>query len=240
MDSQYAKWFAGIANEMDTKLDSFEVAALTSYFDGVIPLQDTALGLAALPSQGPPGTTRRYPQSTPSTLALPKIKGANEIIWPYERDVGFGENWRNDFNSLSAQHYRAKPLLQPICAQWINSNAFTARLIRAFIIDGYYWALLLSEESNVSAAAQYFILASKEFLYNPFRNADKQNNPWVTGWGNETQLWTGERGFNMERWNFWKSQWGALRVREELSDDAREAARRAEVAMDKAERQKER
>ncbi|XHF97099.1 hypothetical protein AWENTII_000701 [Aspergillus wentii] len=100
--------------------------------------------------------------------------------------------------------------------------------------------LTAREESNVSAAAQYFILASKEFLYNPFRNADKQNNPWVTGWGNETQLWTGERGFNMERWNFWKSQWGALRVREELSDDAREAARRAEVAMDKAERQKER
>ncbi|OJJ38705.1 hypothetical protein ASPWEDRAFT_65682 [Aspergillus wentii DTO 134E9] len=146
MDSQYAKWFAGIANEMDTKLDPFEVAALTSYFDDVIPLQDTVSRLKwpTIPGPGgPPGTTRRYPQSTPSTLALPKIKGANEIIWPYERDVGFGENWRNDFNSLSAQHYRAKPLLQPICAQWINSNAFTARLIGAFIIDGYYWALLL-------------------------------------------------------------------------------------------------
>ncbi|XHF97098.1 hypothetical protein AWENTII_000700 [Aspergillus wentii] len=57
MDSQYAKWFAGIANEMDTKLDPFEVAALTSYFDDVIPLQDTVSRLK-WPTIPGPGVSR--------------------------------------------------------------------------------------------------------------------------------------------------------------------------------------
>lgn len=87
--------------------------------------------------------------------------------------------------------------------------------------------------ANIVTAAQYFIYASKVLFEYPL------NEPTYIGYEDDSELWEGRKGYSAERWTFWRERWEALTQNENLCDEAREAARRAEVSMGKAERQKE-
>lgn len=157
--------------------------------------------------------------------------------------------------ALWAHHLRVKSLSDPIGSQWVNYHVFSASLLAAGLLPGaHYWALCLivdalekkldakhppaRQELDITAVAQYFIYAAKDILENPFRDiSDDTGNLYSVAWGNESQLWFGGKGFSLSRWGFWKSRFGELRRSEELGDEAREGARRAEVSMEKAERQ---
>lgn len=157
-------------------------------------------------------------------------------------------------SGLESDHLEAQLKADPVNTKWVNYHLFTARLIAANLLDGHYLALTLivealekeaplldldsEQESNIRAAAQYFIYAAKNMLHNPFQ--DKANaTAYSTSWGDSSELWKGDKGFSLERWNFWKTRFGEIRVMEELDEETREASRRAEVAMDKSERQNE-
>lgn len=154
-------------------------------------------------------------------------------------------------SGLASDHSEVQLKADPINTKWVNYHIFTARLIAANLLDGHYLAFILvvdalekeapladlgpEQESNVRAAAQYFIYAAKDMLHNPFR--DKANaTAYSTSWGEGSELWKGDKWFSLDRWNFWKTRFGEVRVVEELDEDTREASRRAEVAMDKSER----
>jgi hypothetical protein len=59
-----------------------------------------------------------------------------------------------------------------------------------------------------------------------------------TDWYRESVLWKGKTGFSRERWSLWEKRMEMFSVSEELSGETREFARRAVVAMGKAERAK--
>lgn len=87
--------------------------------------------------------------------------------------------------------------------------------------------------ANIAAAAPYFIHASKWLL--------ECSPSELTGydWEDDGELWKGPKGYSAARWVFWRERWEVLRQDENLSDEEREAARRAEVSMGKAERQQQ-
>ncbi|PLB54763.1 hypothetical protein P170DRAFT_460807 [Aspergillus steynii IBT 23096] len=181
---------------------------------------------------------------------LPPPFNTDEANWTLEKETIFPQVWRDLRDSLEAQYHEVKILSDPMYAKWVNYHAFTGRLISSSLMEPYYWALHLTVEAletkvddskptakqdgNIAAAGQYFIHAAKDLLHNPFRGAEGTH---ATSWGKDSQMWQEEQGFSTERLGFWRRRFGQLRVLETLSEGTREAARRAEVGMEKAERQ---
>lgn len=90
------------------------------------------------------------------------------------------------------------------------------------------------DESDIRSAAQYFIIAAKSIIRMPNdMTADERN---TTSEGGGSSLWKEQR-FSMELWHSWKSRLEQIRESNQLSEQIREDARAAVVAMDKAERQ---
>jgi hypothetical protein len=85
-------------------------------------------------------------------------------------------------------------------------------------------------QTNVPAAAQWFIYAGKLIL----KNAKKLDKQWFSG----VQAWRGKEGFSEERWEFWEARLDRIGDMENLSEETKEWARRAGVAMGKAEKAK--
>jgi len=86
-------------------------------------------------------------------------------------------------------------------------------------------------EINVPAAANWFIFAAKEVLAGGAKVGKESFE------ASEMREWK-EKGFSRERWGFWKKRLEELSTSELLSEDAKEAARRAVISMSKAERAK--
>jgi hypothetical protein len=92
-------------------------------------------------------------------------------------------------------------------------------------------------EMRIPAAAPWFIFASKAIL----QHGKGMATLWGeigTDWWRDSILWKGKSGFNRERWASWKERLEVFSKREQLSDETRESARKAVVAMGKAERAK--
>lgn len=89
------------------------------------------------------------------------------------------------------------------------------------------WSL----ETNLPAAANWFVFASEDLL--------TQGDKVETKYFDESELgeWKG-KGFSRERWAFWKHRLEKLTTSELLSEETKEATRKAVVNMGKAERTK--
>lgn len=128
--------------------------------------------------------------------------------------------------------------------RFINSHAFTAATLSAGLYDHLnvaFWnvqdgiemklpsPISVDENVKIIIAARYVIHATN-FMLDHLPSLDPRRD--------RSDLWKGPSVFNLERWDMWKTRFDELRQNKELSDEARELARQAEVAMGKAERQK--
>jgi hypothetical protein len=86
-------------------------------------------------------------------------------------------------------------------------------------------------ELHAPAASQWFVHAAPLVL-----EASERNQ--MSSMTSDSEVWKGEHGFSVERWELWKGKFDALHGKEGLSGDAAHAARRAFVAMEKAERRR--
>lgn len=92
-------------------------------------------------------------------------------------------------------------------------------------------------EARIPVAAYWFIHASRAILLHGKGMTSLWGEIGTQSW-RDSILWKGKGGFSKERWDFWKERMEMFSKREQLSDDTREIARRAVVAMGKAERAK--
>lgn len=144
-----------------------------------------------------------------------------------------------------------KNISDPVCRQWINFHTWAATCLRSGLDTDAYFGLVLIVEVlekkldptrisplqhlDIAAAAQYLIYAAGKMLHCPIYSS---KSVYHTGWGKDSEFWKGAEGFSLERWNYWKERWEIMRTTDGLSEETREAARRAGVAMEKAERAK--
>jgi hypothetical protein len=84
-------------------------------------------------------------------------------------------------------------------------------------------------ELHAPAAGQWFVHAAPLLLAASERGQQSSMR-------SASETWKGADGFSAERWEAWKGRWDALHGREGLSGEAAHLARRALVAMEKAER----
>ncbi|KAJ5979703.1 hypothetical protein N7481_007001 [Penicillium waksmanii] len=116
----------------------------------------------------------------------------------------------------------------PGAKEWINTNAFTARLIGAKIVNWEtfpIWALreafeepfrsVAENDIHALVAAQWIFHAGK-IIYELSVEESLVENPRITKGGS---LFDGESGFNIKRWAFWKKRAGELN--NEASDEVR-------------------
>jgi hypothetical protein len=85
-------------------------------------------------------------------------------------------------------------------------------------------------ELNIPAAIQWLLHATRIIL--------RDGHLMGTDWGTQSELWQGKEGFSRERWNFWKDRLEQIQSQDELDDKTKQLARKASVAMSKAERAK--
>jgi hypothetical protein len=149
-----------------------------------------------------------------------------------------------EFPPQSTGNQRSSPSVN-LSQKWANHNAFTAACMSARVMgmEKSYWDLGLITgalenksktvpqlEMDVAAAAQWFLHAGSEIW--------RTKADYGAVYGQDSELWKGKPGFSKERWNIWKERLATLEKDERLSDDTREAARKAVVAMGKTERAK--
>lgn len=155
----------------------------------------------------------------------------------------------SDIQTQTSSHATSTVDLQH---RWANFHAFTARAESTGIMcSNLSWGISLFVstlekkittkdkkskdawllEMNLPATANWFIFAAKEILTGGAKIDKKYFE------ASDLKEWK-ERGFSRERWNLWKGRLGELSTSEILSDDAKEAARKAVVSMEKAERAK--
>ena len=121
---------------------------------------------------------------------------------------------------------------------WLGSNLNSAILV---IVEALEKKETSSSEStwllemHVPAAAQWFVHASKVILKD---GKDVYKNWFLGSQSNVSQTWKGKEGFSKERWEFWKRRLGKVEGMEVYSEETKEWARKADVAMGKAERAK--
>jgi hypothetical protein len=108
--------------------------------------------------------------------------------------------------------------------EWLNLNSFIARLGKEFISFGL-WELrnglegLKAEDKSapeavvnarILVATEWIIKGGRgllrESLLNALSHEPNSGSPWSGG-----PLFPGARGFNLERWGFWKRRLGELR-----------------------------
>lgn len=108
--------------------------------------------------------------------------------------------------------------------EWVNVNSFVAKLGKQFLGFGL-WALrsglegaVEEEKHTPEAVANIRILVATEWiiydgrallqesLLNGLSHEPTSGQPWRGG-----PLFPGTRGFNLERWGFWKRRLGELR-----------------------------
>ena len=111
--------------------------------------------------------------------------------------------------------------------EWLNLNSFVARLGKGFVNFGL-WEMRCGLEGNgdeevdkpvpeavvntrILVATEWIVQGGRELLRASLLNAlsgePTSGKPWRGG-----PLFLGTRGFNLERWGFWKRRFGELRA----------------------------
>ncbi|KAK2612309.1 hypothetical protein QQS21_001735 [Conoideocrella luteorostrata] len=185
----------------------------------------------------------------------PEPKGEGEEF--IDLDDGFywreltdwGINWADAFNSYGAQLFNtASPNPEERAVRkdrWNSACGYSARLASTgdamlsfgasldlatrAISDGLETDLTEKDYGSIDAAAQVFKHASSELLR---RCKAKQ----ATGLMSDSSgLWSGQDGYSMERWQFWKDRWNSLAKQQASSPNIHDSAREALRHMDKVE-----
>ncbi|KAE8386440.1 hypothetical protein BDV23DRAFT_187249 [Aspergillus alliaceus] len=266
MTATYAQWFASASQDEDFFLEPSEHSTLQSYFEGNFSLQDAVSRLTGPSKPQWNSHQASQVWEVLLTLAEDYDEAHDDIISLIkallsqsdakgradEEMYGFPFCWRAHHDSLWAQECNIKSFSDPVGSKWVTYQAFTARLIASSLVGAYGWVLFHTvdalekpvnpekltarQDVDIAAAAQYFIYAANDILHHPLgSNGYDENNVNVL-WQEGNEFWEGEQGFTVERWEFWKKRFGQVRDLEQLRDGTREAARRAEVGMEKAER----
>ena len=130
--------------------------------------------------------------------------------------------------------------------QWINFNAFSARLCAAAIGDsdpvwGFFTirdALEVQPASHTSdmdicAASQWIVYAGATI----YETDNKMiNDHWKDALAKETALWKGAPGFSRKRWTVWKGRFEELKKSDSVTDAVKTSAREAFIEMEAIER----
>ena len=111
--------------------------------------------------------------------------------------------------------------------EWLNLNSFVARLGKGFVSFGL-WEIRCGLEgegdeeedkpapeavvnTRILVATEWIIQGGRELLRASLQNAlsgePTSGKPWRCG-----PLFPGNRGFNLERWGFWKRRFGELKM----------------------------
>ncbi|KAI9927599.1 hypothetical protein MW887_003219 [Aspergillus wentii] len=244
--SQYEEWFSAVSTGKVFDCNPRELTIFRSYLDANLSPAEAAEQLTApAPPQWNSSFTGRlwtmilflakdYEEAHDDLVALVQeffTAEPGDIDWAEEKKTYLPESWRATYDYLASDHSEIGNLTDPTSAQWVNYNAFTARLLSVSVLKTQYWALRLvvdalekkvdltkptaRQDGDITAAAQYFIHAAKDMLENELWN--KAGSRYTTTWGDESQLWHGEKGLSLERWTFWKTRFGEMRVAEGLS-----------------------
>ena len=129
--------------------------------------------------------------------------------------------------------------------QWVNFNAFAARVLESGLVKWYHFAVwsfrdALEEKEleskdcwyyRIRAAAQW-IEQSGNMLFHSLSNTElteRDLNNMSNG-----LLYQGEGGLSKERWNFWKMKFRAL-AKLDVSEDVKAIAIRAAEQMEEKE-----
>ncbi|KAM5444388.1 hypothetical protein MferCBS31731_000907 [Microsporum ferrugineum] len=163
--------------------------------------------------------------------------------WSVNIIRSFSVNWRDVHDALWSDRRQMKHVSDPAGQNWINYHAFSAACIREGILTDLYWAYIIivdglerkvrypitpQQDADVAAACQYFIHGASHILRN---GCQPEYGETLRGWGDESELWQGEKGLTPGRWTFWGERLDTLRLDEGFSDETREAARRGEAAI---------
>jgi hypothetical protein len=132
--------------------------------------------------------------------------------------------------------------------RWVNFNAFCARLTRDGTCDRSAHAIwdlreALEEEPDqreeaakehgkqldvrIPVAANWITIAGN-VLYRHSGDCGKDGELGVASQG---RLYSGQAGFSLERWAFWKERFGVIKANEGVADGTKQAAEEAEAAM---------
>ncbi|KAI5809201.1 hypothetical protein BZA77DRAFT_391816 [Pyronema omphalodes] len=131
--------------------------------------------------------------------------------------------------------------------RWVNFNAFCARLTRDGTCDRSSHAIwdlreALEEDLDqgedaceeekypdvrISVAANWITIAG-DVLYRHSSDCGKGGELGVASQG---KLYSGQAGFSLERWAFWKERFGVVKASGNITDGTKQAAEEAEAAM---------
>lgn len=126
---------------------------------------------------------------------------------------------------------------------WTSLNAFVARVdqLQLSSFDDYaIWAMRSSveaaapEDSELDTTDSYVPPATTWILYGGEKvwersQAGLEGTPSTRG----GPLWTGKRGYSVERWLFWKKRFCEVAAMDDLKSGTREMASKANEIMDK-------
>jgi hypothetical protein len=139
----------------------------------------------------------------------------------------------------------ASPEVYSLASRWSNLHEFYAKFEVGEMSQfglGLSLALISIEQAleakspttahlelRAPAASQWFVHAAPLLL----QASERGQQSSMTS---DSETWKGAGGYSVERWETWKGRWDALHGREGLSGETAHLARRALVAMEKAER----
>jgi hypothetical protein len=133
--------------------------------------------------------------------------------------------------------------MENFAMRWQNFHAFAAASEAAGLHAlGLYFGLLrivyaLERTSNTIVELEIHVPAAAEWLIHTSRLILNSTNSDVGDlWGKDSEDWKGPDGISKDRWVFWKMRLEHLRLRDDLRHETRDIARKAQVAMEKAER----
>lgn len=181
-------------------------------------------------------------------------KGEGEDVYDFDDGYYWREltewanNWADTFNRHAADCFNSKAGEEgeKAKADYISACAFTARLAATNeeALSSYgaaleraasaiSWSLEVeavpsTEPERLKAAAQLFMYAAPEL-----HRYCKEGKKLASLDSPIGSVWKGKNGFSLERWKFWADRLNELAEKEDLSDDARTAAKQAREAMER-------
>lgn len=131
--------------------------------------------------------------------------------------------------------------------EWINFHAFSAGCVRDAILTDLSVVFVLMKDAletrvdasnavlvgvDVVAASQYLVTAGRVIM----QHIQSPGGTSLMQQDSGGELWNGSADV-LGRWMFWKNRFEVLHTAETFSEEAREAAWKAAIAMGKVERQ---
>ncbi|EAU33128.1 predicted protein [Aspergillus terreus NIH2624] len=247
--------------KQDHLLDDTTLDTLGAYLDETVALDEAVHQLTPQsPHQTPPAINLLWAamlslakeESAPHDALLELIKvllasqaaavGADDAL---ANELGY--TWRDLHDYLWAEHTKLRDASDLSARQWINFHAFSAGCVRDAILTDLSVVFVLTKDAletrvdasnavlvgvDVVAASQYLVTAGRVIM----QHIQSPGGTSLMQQDSGGDLWTGSADV-LGRWTFWKNRFEVLHTAETLSEEAREAAWKAVVAMGKVERQ---